>query len=442
MCEEGNRFPFSSILKQISTPFTMYAHSSAAFTQDLYIEKLIEFSFNHSSIGVVGLSERGADGGWDYKCQQLAIENGHLTIVDGYYHSTGLCMFCDATSSSFLVATDVLRITFPDGNLPFETRFIDWGIRLKKTGVVVANCPQSMHLTTRDIMYEIKQEPLYLEDKQEYISMKKTYKELAVKWKFSIIRTVEDILLKYTCSEISFECSPRSRVKHYMLPQCCLDISSEMLKDFSSIAKRNLFPYKINSGTLLGAVKFKGSIPWDFDHDWNFPIHMADYIESKRNDFLSLGFFNFFRDKPFTIKKGNYFTAYYKQGFSLDLYGNKNIVPVTNKTDLPRNVPCLLNGFHAISIDSYLKGNYSKDKKDVNGQINCYLNTYLKFGSYWIQALWNPVGAIANMYPGNTFKHRLHWRFEKDIYSWPPCPQKEDSLCLDVHPMDGNIPFL
>lgn len=45
----------------------------------------------------------------------------------------------------------------------------------------------------------------------------------------------------------------------------------EMLKDFDSFCKENRLTYSISYGTLLGAVRHKGFIPWDDDLDVVMP---------------------------------------------------------------------------------------------------------------------------------------------------------------------------
>lgn len=53
------------------------------------------------------------------------------------------------------------------------------------------------------------------------------------------------------------------------------EIEFELLKQFDSFCKENNIRYFLSNGTLLGAVKYKGFIPWDDDVDVLVP--RADY---------------------------------------------------------------------------------------------------------------------------------------------------------------------
>lgn len=491
-CDLWDRAPVKPLLHFVSSPYILFLESTAAVTSDLNITRLLKVSAGMPGVGVVGIAERGIDGGWDYTCIQLQIKNAHLSIIEGYEYSQAACIFCDVTSASFLAATNVLQAVLPDPSLPAPIQKIDWALQLYGQNIMTLTCPDVMIHTTNKITQTKEATPnsnnpcTTKEEKkrarEQHLSLKRMYRKLAQKYELNSISFHNRTFLEYTCLEIHYECKARSKVKELMLPPCCLQLKNKIIKNYDMFAKDSLIPYKLEAGTLLGAVKFKNPLPWDFDDDVHFENGYFSIFMQNQERLTQMGLspsFNKLRTPDNSLH--NYVYINSKGGFSFDLWGvdelPDEVLTIINKS-YPRNIPCLQYGHYPILIENFLKNssnitiqikrvrreenqrrNQKRSKVPPNDKIGrallrpikfppipkstCYLYSLVKLGKTWVPAPFNPGLYVLKQFGDGMFKHQPHWRFmveSKD--TWPPCSCSGNPLCLNIHPIDGNIPFL
>lgn len=109
----------------------------------------------------------------------------------------------------------------------------------------------------------------------------------------------------------------------------------EMVKVLDKICKKHDIPYFLYGGTLLGAIRHNGFIPWDDDLDvalrrkdylrlmkvlpHELPDHIA--LQTNKTDKNYFYFFAKLRDKKSLLDEGNYYEEFFKyRGIFIDIF--------------------------------------------------------------------------------------------------------------------------
>ncbi|XP_068218944.1 uncharacterized protein [Palaemon carinicauda] len=462
-CEKWRRVDLGLLLDHVTTPYSLVLDGTSAVTDDINLLRLLSIliGLRKLGVGVVGAAERGRDGFWDYTCTRLTLDNSRLRLRDGYEFSKAACLFCDVTSSSFLAETKILREVPFDVNMPHRSQMIDWGLQLQRKGILTMTCPDVMfhsqrNIRPRELHREVDRSCITKEDRKQARLMvwaiKRQYKKLIQKWEINIMIFNNGTTLEYDCREMRYDCNAYHKVKHYMLPPCCLKIKYKMFSTLNIIARENRVPYEINSGTLLGAVKFKDGLPWDFDDDAYYRNSDVEIFIRNKARMRRLGLSPYFSDQVNRVNSSiisKYIYSTSPGGFFMDLWG-VNKMPSEGTLEAlgkyPDNLVCLQHGHIPTTIKMAKNVLMNKTRTTKPGRpvpFTCFLSSMLKVGTNLVSGPWNPGKKALNRYGDNLYRHQGHWRWSSvENPGWRACPRPGHHTCLDIHPTDGSLPFL
>lgn len=127
------------------------------------------------------------------------------------------------------------------------------------------------------------------------------------------------------------------------------NISFDILIEFDRVCKKNNLTYWIDFGTLLGAVRHKGFIPWDDDIDLSMPVddynmfmalgqkELSDgyFLQTDKTDprsDMGGGMFKIRKNGTLFVNESDDFRKDYHKGVSIDVFCDVPYPSVSKKT--------------------------------------------------------------------------------------------------------------
>jgi len=229
--------------------------------------------------------------------------------------------------------------------------------------------------------------------------------------------------LEHECDKIALKCSVHSGngKKNGMLrPRCCIMELHYLLVRTSEVLNKHKFPYELDGGTVLGAVKLSDTLPWDLDHDYEYRLSSKSHLLSLRGEIEKLGYQ--------TEARENY-VGFMTKNWRLEANG----------------VGAMMRDFISLKNNSkisYRGHHLPRSRIFANA-------TLVQIGSSWIPNNSNPGQFARQRYGLNSLKHAWHWaelgrstsHTTYEPGEWGPCVAPGHHSCANNYLGDGSLQF-
>jgi hypothetical protein len=232
---------------------------------------------------------------------------------------------------------------------------------------------------------------------------------------FKVYDESKSLLFNYKiddCKVLKLNCKKNSLSRFHALPRCCREIISNFIIRLENECQKHNVTFELDSGTLLGAVKFSNTLPWEIDGDISY---FNENHENLRTVLKILkekyGYYYGYEKLPGQKSQGQFLV--YARPYWIELYG------------MPRK--------------------HFKDT--LNSTIQ---QTKIKLDDAWVSSPVSPGLWVRNRYGVNLFKHALSWRYTGLQHSFMSysnqinngyCPIYGYHSCMSALGNDGNFQY-
>lgn len=384
------------LVRKASTPYVLIARDVIHFSWLSQLRRQIRIVSEVPNVGVAGGSHRNSSGRWKMDCYQSTIRNYQLEYQEGFFYSRNECMFCDYLQGPFVARKSILKF---DERIDNEVVFEDFFLSLAKSNTFTMGCPDSMYFTT-DYSHQ------KIIDRNVWLSFAK-------KWILNRVLLPRNVSHSFSCEDIGFQCHNKV-TRSFLLPVCCQEQYEKILAVLRNFTESNGIYFELDTGSVLGTVKFNGMLPWDMDGD-------VSLLASE-----SL--------KIFKSKSAE--EHFKKHGIKLDARKAPDYVQFT---------------LNKLFIEGWRMGNLTSNifipKQGLRSR-----QTFSLVRNTWIPNAFSPGMYARNRYGAEILRHSQSWivHGKKNSFSdygdtagtFTSCEKPDHHSCLHDFPSDGNIDIL
>nr|XP_045601109.1 uncharacterized protein LOC123759901 [Procambarus clarkii] len=384
---------YTEVLRHITTPYVLVATGISSLTSLAHLDRLV-WAVEHLGVWAVGGGLEAPSAHWRTGCFTSSYAHYQASWARGRLASIDQCLLCHGLEGPFLALTTALRHLGWDTNLPRQVLQHDLFLRAAHTQhMLAAACPHSLFTISSEL------EP----------PSRAALLSLARRHSLYTVGAAGAPAVTFTCREVGASCGHTGLA----LPPCCRQELANLVRFLMDICEAHGLFCELQEGTLLGAVKVGGVLPWERDADITFHT----------KNFTALG----------ELKD-----TFERAGYSLYLTDNRW---------------CCVDGRWAGGQGSLSSGHWRAElwsQHAMDSEDNLLAGrprTRVEFDGLWVPAPASPGQYVRNRYGVEVFRHAQHWLDTGRNSGWEeyeagkflPCGRPGHHACLDTHVPDGNL---
>ncbi|XP_064109369.1 uncharacterized protein LOC135217433 [Macrobrachium nipponense] len=387
---------YSVALDYITTPYVFVATNVSALSSPSTIEHLI-WATEYLGVWAAGASLLPKSGQWHMGCLQAHESNYQITWTRKRLGTARGYLLCHALEGPFVAVTSALRHLGWNAELPDAVSHLDLFLRASRYyHMLAASCPQEVFRVAHELVAPSRASLLSFARLHGF---------------YSIQVPPGSARFLFSCEEVAVNCG----VAGFALPPCCRRELARLVRFLMDTCDAHGLLCELQEGTLMGAVKTGGVMPWEKDADITFHT----------NNFTALA----------ELKD-----VFERAGYSLHLVDNRW---------------CCVDGKWAggqgsLNTPHWALELYSQHTMDSEEDLLARRpRTRIEFDGSWVAAPTSPGLYVRNRYGNEMYRHAQHWLDTGKKSGWEdyeagrflPCSKPSHHACLDENLPDGNLEF-
>lgn len=380
-------------LDHVTTPYVLLTSGMASLTRLARLERLV-WAAEHLGVWAVSGGLQTPTNRWRTGC--LTSRNAHYEAEweRGRLGAAHGCLLCSSLEGPFLALTAALRHLAWDAKLPAQVAQLDLFLRAAHSHhMLAAACPEALFR----VRTELPPPP------------RAAWLSLARRHSLYVVQAPAGVRYTFSCSDVGANCGE----KGVALPPCCRQELASLVRFLMDTCDAHGLLCELQEGTLLGAVKLNGVMPWERDADVTF--HTKNYTAL-----------------------GELRDVFERAGYSLHLTDNRWC--------------CIegrwAGGQGALASAQWTLELWSQHRMDSEDDLLAGRpRTRVEFDGSWVSAPSSPGQYARNRYGHEMFRHAQHWLDTGRGSGWDnyeagkflPCPHPAHHACLDHYVPDGNL---